>query len=83
MRFIWVNDGGPSSHSVCAACSRSIGSTYVRHIETRFFYCDHDCYASVHPDNLGIGPFTTDQAGVVLESALAFLHHNRDSDLAY
>jgi hypothetical protein len=83
MRFIWVNDRAPSSHSVCAACGRSIGSTYLRHIETRLCYCDPGCYASARPDDLGIGPFTPDQAGAVLEAALTFLHHNRDNDLAY
>jgi hypothetical protein len=83
MRFICVNDRAPSSHSVCAACDRSIGSTYLRHIETRLCYCDADCYASLCPDNLGIGPFTPDQAGAVLESALTFLYHTSESDLAY
>jgi hypothetical protein len=37
----------------------------------------------MRPDNLGIGPFTPDQASAVLESALTFLHHNWDGDLAY
>jgi hypothetical protein len=83
MRFICVNDRTPSSHPVCAACGRSIGSTYLRQIETRLCYCDPGCYASVHPGNLEIGPFIPDQAGAVLESALMFLHHNRESDLAY
>jgi hypothetical protein len=76
MRFIWVNDGATSSHSICAACGRSIESSYLRHIETRFCYCDHGCYASVHPDNPGIGPFTADRAGAVPVSALTFLHRN-------
>jgi hypothetical protein len=83
MRFIWVNDRPPSSHSVCAACDRSIGSTYLRHIETQLCYCDSGCYGAVCPDNPGIGPFTPDQAGAVLESALAFLYHANESDLAY
>ena len=55
----------------------------LRHIETRLCYCDADCYASLCPDNLGIGPFTPDQAGAVLESALTFLYHTSESDLAY
>jgi hypothetical protein len=57
MRLIWVSDRALSSHSVCAACVRPVGSTYLRHIETRLCYCDHGCYASVRPDNLGIVPF--------------------------
>jgi hypothetical protein len=56
MRFIWVNDRALSSHSVCAACGRSIGSNYLRHIETRLYYCDPDCYASARPDDRGIDP---------------------------
>jgi hypothetical protein len=83
MRFIWVNGRAPLSHSVCAACDRLIGSAYLRHIETRLFFCDPGCYASVRVDNLGIGSFTLYQPGAVPESALTFLHHNRDSDLAY
>ena len=83
MRFIWVNDRVPSSHSVCAACGRSIGSTYLRHIETRRCYCDPGCYASVRPDNLEIGleigPLTQDQTAAILEFAL--LQRSGDSDL--
>ena len=56
MRFIWVNGRTPSSHSACAFCSRPIGAAYLRHIETRLFYCDHDCYAAARPEVPGMVP---------------------------
>jgi hypothetical protein len=62
VRFIWVNDRSPSSHSACAVCARSIGSTYLRDIETRLCYCDPGCYASVRPNKLGSDPFVPDPA---------------------
>ena len=82
MRFIWVNDRMPSSHSVCAACDRSIGASYLRHIETRLYYCDPDCYASARPNDRGIDPLTQDQAGAIPESTLTLLHHSGDADAA-
>ena len=50
MKFIWVNGRTPSSQSACAECSRAIGAAYLRGIETRLFYCDHDCYAAARPE---------------------------------
>lgn len=72
MKFIWVNGRTPSSQSACAACSRPIAAAYLRHIETRLFYCDHDCYAAVRPEVTGIGPITRPQARASL-STLALL----------
>ena len=73
MKFIWVNGRTPSSQSACAVCSRPIGATYLRRIETRLFYCDHDCYASADPEDSGIGPITMPQARASLKSTLALL----------
>jgi hypothetical protein len=50
MKFIWVNGRTPSSQSACAECNRPIGAAYLRRIETRLFYCDHDCYAAARPE---------------------------------
>ena len=43
MRFVLVNQGLPGA-SNCAACSRALGSSYLRHVPTQRRYCDHDCY---------------------------------------
>jgi hypothetical protein len=45
MRFIVVNGRTPCRQSVCALCSKLIGTTYLREIATRLPYCDADCYA--------------------------------------
>jgi hypothetical protein len=73
MKFIWVNGRTPSSQSACAACSRPIGAAYLRRIETRLFYCDHDCYAAARPEVSRMGPITQPQARANLMSTLALL----------
>src|SRR4030081_3118899 len=45
MRFILMNGRTPCRQSVCALCCKPIGASYLREIETRLSYCDHDCYA--------------------------------------
>jgi hypothetical protein len=44
MRFVLVNHGPPGRASICSACSRPLGSSYVRHVRTPRRYCDHNCY---------------------------------------
>jgi hypothetical protein len=83
MKFIWVNGRMPASQSVCAVCRRAIGAAYLRHIETRLYYCDPDCYASVHAHDAGIRPFTSRDAGATLASALTLLNLSSEAELAY
>jgi len=45
MRFILVNGRTPRAQSLCVLCCRPIGASYLREIETRLSYCDHDCYS--------------------------------------
>jgi hypothetical protein len=45
MRFILVNGRTPRPQSLCVLCCRPIGGSYLREIETRLSYCDHDCYS--------------------------------------
>lgn len=44
MKFVVVNHEPPSCPATCSTCSRSIRSGYVRHVQTKLRYCDHDCY---------------------------------------
>ena len=73
MNFILVNGRTPSSQSACAICSRPIRATYLRDIETRLLFCDHDCFASAQSEDLGIRPITRPQARASLKSTLARL----------
>jgi len=73
MKFIWVNGRTPSSQSACAECSRPIGAAYLRRIDTRLFYCDHDCYAAARLDVSRMSPIAQHQAGASLMSTLALL----------
>lgn len=83
MKFVWVNGRRPSSRTVCAFCSRPIEAGYLRHVETRLCYCDHDCFACSRPDNSRVGPLTPQEASAILESALMVLLHDGESELAY
>ena len=74
MRFIWVNGRMPASSSVCAACARPIGASYLRHIETRLLYCDPNCHGSVRSDDHAIGPFNQHEADAILKFALEPFH---------
>jgi len=44
MRFVLVNHEPPLCAATCSTCSRSIQSSYVRHVQTQRRYCDYDCY---------------------------------------
>jgi hypothetical protein len=44
MKFILVNHRTPLDRPVCAECSRSLVSGYLKAVSTRRQYCDHDCY---------------------------------------
>jgi hypothetical protein len=44
MRFILVNGRTPCPRSFCVLCCEPIGAKYLREIETRLSYCDHNCY---------------------------------------
>jgi hypothetical protein len=45
MKFILVNHRTPLERPICAACSRSLVSGYLKAVSTQRQYCDHDCYA--------------------------------------
>jgi hypothetical protein len=45
MRFVLVNGRIPFRQSFCALCSKPIGLSYLREIDTRLPYCDEKCYA--------------------------------------
>jgi len=45
MRFVVVNGRTPCRQSFCASCRAPIEASYLREIQTRLPYCDHDCYA--------------------------------------
>jgi hypothetical protein len=44
MKFILVNHRAPLDSPVCAECSRSLVSGYLKAVSTQRQYCDHDCY---------------------------------------
>lgn len=44
MKFVVVNHEPPLRVATCSTCSRSIRSSYVRHVRTQRCYCDYDCY---------------------------------------
>ena len=43
MKFILVNDRALKD-SYCALCCDAIRAEYLRDLETRLSYCDHNCY---------------------------------------
>ncbi len=45
MKFILVNHRTPLESPICAACSRSLVSGYLKAVSTQRQYCDQDCYA--------------------------------------
>jgi hypothetical protein len=45
MRFVLVNGRIPFRQSFCTLCSKPIGLSYLREIDTRLPYCDEKCYA--------------------------------------
>ncbi|HUD87752.1 MAG TPA: hypothetical protein VMR17_14970 [Xanthobacteraceae bacterium] len=44
MRCILVNDAYLKTEASCAYCRKKIGDSYAREIDSRFLYCDYDCY---------------------------------------
>jgi hypothetical protein len=46
LRFILVNDRMPRADVHCALCCTKIAASYVREINTRFYYCSRGCFAS-------------------------------------
>jgi len=44
VKFVLVNGRTPDPKSCCAWCSDPVGETYVRALNTRLSYCDHQCY---------------------------------------
>jgi len=44
MRCILVNGARLKADACCWYCREPIGDSYVREIDTRRVYCDHDCY---------------------------------------
>jgi hypothetical protein len=44
-RFVLVNDRVPRTDGHCALCRRIIEKGYVRDSQTRFIYCDTQCFA--------------------------------------
>jgi hypothetical protein len=47
LRFILVNDRMPRVDVHCALCCTKIAASYVREINTRFYYCSRGCFASL------------------------------------
>jgi hypothetical protein len=45
MRFVVVNGRTPCPQAFCVLCCEPIGASYLREIDTRLSYCDHDCDA--------------------------------------
>lgn len=52
MKFILVNHRTPLERPICAACSRSLESGYLKAVSTQRQYCDQDCYARHEARNL-------------------------------
>ncbi len=44
VRFIAVNDRTPRADGYGALCCEPIKEPYVREIQTRLLYCDHQCF---------------------------------------
>ncbi len=44
MRCILVNDAYLKTEAYCAYCRKKIGDSYAREIDSRFLYCDYECY---------------------------------------
>ena len=50
MKFVLVNDRPPRVPSICACCSQSVASSYLRDLSSKKLYCNHNCYlATVVP----------------------------------
>jgi hypothetical protein len=45
MRFVLVNGRTPCPQAFCVLCCEPIAANYLREIDTRLSYCNHDCYA--------------------------------------
>ncbi|WGD56639.1 hypothetical protein QA641_22435 [Bradyrhizobium sp. CB1650] len=39
-----VNQERPRHGVACSACTRPLGTSYVRHVSTQRLYCGYDCY---------------------------------------
>jgi hypothetical protein len=44
MKFVVVNGRTPRPQSFCTLCCEPIADSYLREVETRLSYCDHECY---------------------------------------
>jgi len=46
LRFVLVNVRTPRADVHCALCCTKIAASYVREINTRFYYCSRSCFVS-------------------------------------
>ena len=44
IRFVVVNNRVPRADTLCALCGTKIKKAYVHELQTRFLYCDAQCY---------------------------------------
>jgi hypothetical protein len=51
MKFILVNHRTPRDSPICAECSRSLVSGYLKAVSTQRQYCDYDCYTRYEERN--------------------------------
>ncbi len=59
MKFVLVNHRTPLNRSSCAACSKTLGSGYLKAVSTQRAYCDHDCYLRGESTSLSISWLAT------------------------
>ena len=45
IRFVVVNNRVPRADALCALCGTKIEQAYVYELQTRFVYCDAQCFA--------------------------------------
>ena len=50
MRLVLVTGRTPRTRSLCVECSQPIGESYLKEFGSRQFYCDYNCYATVHSE---------------------------------
>jgi hypothetical protein len=71
MKFILVNHRTPLDRPVCAECSRSLVSGYLKAVSTQRQYCDHDCYVRNEAQNL-LAPWLAASCEVQFEMITSF-----------
>jgi hypothetical protein len=49
IRFVIVNNRVPRADALCALCGTKIEQTYVHELQTRFLFCDAQCFAGLVP----------------------------------